>query len=139
MVSSFIATVCFSVIFNVQKKHLILCGVVGSIGWTIYTLGEMTHVSPIFSTFLAAFIVAECSYFLAKSKKAPVTVFLIAGIIPLVPGIGLYRTMYHLLFSEYNAALEAALLTFQLSGVIAGAIILAALLPLLFRRKRQKI
>ncbi|MGL4797994.1 MAG: threonine/serine exporter family protein [Cellulosilyticaceae bacterium] len=138
-VSAFFATICFSIIFNVRKTHLFMCGLVGSIGWTIYTLGEMYAVSPVLSTFVAAFIVAECSYFLAKSKKAPVTVFLIAGIIPLVPGIGLYRTMYHLLFSEYTAALEAALLTFQLSGVIAGAIILAALLPLLFRSTRQKL
>lgn len=139
VVSAFFATICFSIIFNVRQTHLMMCGAVGAIGWTIYTLGEMVHASPILSTFIAAFVVAECSYFLAKYKRAPVTVFLIAGIIPLVPGIGLYRTMYHLLFSEYNAALEAALLTFQLSGVIAGAIILAALLPLLFRGKRQKI
>lgn len=139
LISSFLATVCFSVIFNVQKKHIVMCGVVGSIGWTIYTLGEMYHVSPVLSTFIAAFVVAELSYLLAKSRQAPVTVFLIAGIIPLVPGIGLYRTMYHLLFSQYVSALESALLTFQLSGVIAGAIILAALIPLLFRSNRQKL
>lgn len=139
IISAFFATVCFSILFHVRKVHLFYCGLVGAIGWGIYTLGEMYTISSVISTFIAAFVVAEASYFLAKSKKAPVTVFLIAGIIPLVPGIGLYRTMYHLLFSEYALSLEAFLLTTKLSGVIAGAIILSALLPLLFRSKRQKI
>ena len=131
-ISAFFATIFFSVLFNVQKKHLIACGIMGACGWAIYIIGTMQNYSPVLSTFLGAYLVAQGSYFLAKYKKAPVTVFLI-------PGIGLYRTMYALLFSQYTKALEYALLTFQLSGVIAGAIIMAALLPLLFRSRRQKI
>lgn len=138
-ISAFFATIFFSVLFHVQKKHLLACGIIGAGGWMVYTIGTMQDYSPILSTFLGAYLVAQGSYFLAKYKRAPVTVFLIPGIIPLVPGIGLYRTMYALLFSEYTKALEYALLTFQLSGVIAGAIIMAALLPLLFRPRRQKI
>lgn len=139
IISAFFATIFFSILFNVQQKHLIACGLMGALGWAVYTLGSMYDYSSVLSTFLGAYLVAQGSYFLAKYKRAPVTVFLIPGIIPLVPGIGLYRTMYALLFSQYTKALESALLTFQLSGVIAGAIITAALLPLLFRRKRQKI
>ena len=137
--SAFFATIFFAILFNVQKKHVIACGIVGACGWAIYIIGTMQNCSPVLATFFGAYLVAQGSYFLAKYKKAPVTVFLIPGVIPLVPGIGLYRTMYALLFSEYTKALEYALLTFQLSGVIAGAIIMAALLPLLFRSRRQKI
>lgn len=138
VISGFVTTLCFSLLFNVSKKHILTCGFVGSLGWGIYTAGEMFDYSTVLSTFVASLVIAQLSYFLAKSKRAPVTVFLIPGIIPLVPGVGLYRTMYSLLFADYNKALEYALLTFQLSGVIAGAIIIAALLPLLFRPKRQK-
>lgn len=137
--SAFFATIFFAILFNVQKKHIIACGIIGACGWAVYIIGTMQNCSPVLATFFGAYLVAQGSYFLAKYKKAPVTVFLIPGIIPLVPGIGLYRTMYALLFSEYTKALEYALLTFQLSGVIAGAIIIAALLPLLFRSRRQKI
>lgn len=132
-ISAFFATICFSVLFHVRKIHLFYCGLVGAIGWGIYTAGELYHFSSVSSTFVAAFVVAQASYFLAKQKKAPVTVFLISGIIPLVPGIGLYRTMYHLIFSQYALALEAFLLATKLSGVIAGAIILSTLTPLLFK------
>lgn len=138
VVSAFAATLCFSIIFNVQKKHLLICALVGALGWGIYIIGVDLDYSVVLSTFVAALAVAQASYFLAKQRRAPVTVFLIVGIIPLVPGIGLYRTMYSLLFAEYNKALEYALMTFQLTGVIACAIILSALIPLLFRNKRQK-
>lgn len=137
-VSAFFATLFFSILFNVQKKHLIVCGAVGAIGWGLYTAGELLGYSSVFSTFVGALAVAEASYLLAKTRKAPITVFLISGIIPLVPGIGLYRTMYHLLFADYTRSLESAILTFQLSGVIAGAIILVTILPLLFRSSRQR-
>ena len=138
VISAFFATIFFSIIFNVQKKHLFACGIMGAVGWGIYILGVLLGYSGVLFTFLGAYFVAQGSYFLAKYKCAPVTVFLIPGIIPLVPGIGLYRTMYALLFSEHSKALEYALTTFQLSGVIAGAIIMAALLPLLFRPRRNK-
>ncbi|MGL4736427.1 MAG: threonine/serine exporter family protein [Cellulosilyticaceae bacterium] len=138
VISGFVTTFCFSLLFNVSKKHLVSCGFVGALGWGIYTAGEMLGYSTVLSTFVASWALAQLSYFLAKSRLAPVTVFLIPGIIPLVPGVGLYRTMYSLLFADYNKALGYALLTFQLSGVIAGAIIIAALMPLLFRPKRQK-
>lgn len=135
-ISAFFATIFFSVLFNVQKKHLVPCGIIGALGWAVYTICIMQDYSPVVSTFLGACLVAQSSYFLAKYKKAPVTIFLIPGIIPLVPGIGLYRTMYALLFSDHGKALEYALMTFQLSGVIAGAIIIVALPPLLFRKQK---
>lgn len=139
LVSAFFATIFFSIIFNVQKKHLIACGAIGALGWGVYIWGVLLGYSGVLFTFLGAYLVAQSSYFLAKHKRAPVTIYLIPGIIPLVPGIGLYRTMYALLFSDHSTALEYALTTFQLSGVIAWAIILAALLPLLFHPGKSKL
>ena len=117
VISAFFATIFFSIIFNVQKKHLFACGIMGAVGWGIYILGVLLGYSGVLFTFLGAYFVAQGSYFLAKYKCAPVTVFLIPGIIPLVPGIGLYRTMYALLFSEHSKALEYALTLFNFQGL----------------------
>lgn len=133
---AFITTVGFSLIFNANKRHLGVCGVVGALGWGIYWFTTALSYSSLLATFLATLVVTLVSYFLAKNRCAPITVFLIAGLIPLVPGVGLYRTMYHLLFMEYSKALEYALLTFQLAGVIAGGIIIATLLPVLVKPKQ---
>ena len=134
ILSAFISTTGFSILFHVQKKHLATCGVVGALGWSIYLLGENSGFSSILSTFLASLVVAQASYLLAKRLRTPITVFLIPGIIPLVPGLALYRTMYFLMHSEYTHAIEYALLTFGIAGVIAGSIVIISLLPLFFKK-----
>ncbi|PHV70937.1 hypothetical protein CS063_07915 [Sporanaerobium hydrogeniformans] len=138
LISAFISTIGFSIVFHIQKKHLLICGIVGAAGWAVYLIGEEVHLSPVISTFLASLLVTQISYFLARTRKTPVTVFLIAGIIPLVPGLGLYRTMYSLLTSDYSKAIEYAILTFELAGVIAGAIVIISLLPLIWRPKKSR-
>lgn len=138
ILSSFISTIGFSIIFHVQKKHLLICGTVGAMGWSVYLLAENKGFSSVLSTFLASLLVTQLSYMLAKKRKTPITIFLIAGIIPLVPGLGLYRAMSALLDMNYEVAIEYATLTFEISGVIAGAITIISLLPLLWRKPKLK-
>lgn len=137
IISAFISTIGFSIVFHIQKKHLLICGLVGALGWTIYLLLEKLGTGSILASFVAALTVTQLSYFLSKRRKTPITVFLIAGIIPLVPGLGLYRTMYAILEANYSVAIEYATLTFEIAGVIAGAIVIISLLPLLWRKSRR--
>lgn len=137
ILSAFISTLGFSIVFHAQKKHLLICGAVGAISWTIYLLLNEQGSSPVLASFLATLIVTAISYLLAKKRKTPITVFLIAGIIPLVPGLGLYRMMSALLDEDYSLALNYATLTFEIAGVIAGAIVIVSLLPLLWRKPRK--
>ena len=66
---------------------------------------------------------------LAKVRKIPVTILLIPGIIPIVPGAATYQTMHALLTGDYPGALGYASYTFQVAAVIAGAIVLTTMLP----------
>ncbi|WP_070000838.1 threonine/serine exporter family protein [Cellulosilyticum sp. I15G10I2] len=135
ILSAFISTIGFSILFHVLRKHLLICGTVGALGWCIYLLGENRGFTSVLSTFLASLLVTQLSYILAKKLRTPITVFLIAGIIPLVPGLALYRTMYSLMMADYTAAIEYAMLTFEIAGVIAGAIVIISLLPLVWRKR----
>lgn len=132
---AYISAVCYAILLHVQKKHIFICGIVGAIGSFINLMITQKGYSAVLAAFCASVAVAQLSYFLAKHRKTPVTVFLISGIIPLVPGIWLYRTMYHLLFQEFNEALLNFILTFEVAGVIAGSIILVTLFPRLWRNK----
>lgn len=137
--SAFMCTIGFSIMFNVEKKHIFICGAVGSIGWLIYLIGQKIGLSDVLATFLATLVITQTSYSLARARKTPITVFLIPGIISLVPGVGLYRTMYAMIEGDFNKALQYAVLTFELAGVIAGAIIIISLFPLIWRKpKRSK-
>lgn len=141
LVSAFISTIGFSIVFHVQRKHLLICGTVGALGWFVYLIGMKIGLVDVLATFLASLLVTQLSYVLSRRRKTPVTVFLIAGIIPLVPGLGLYRTMSAILDSNYAQAVNYATLTFEIAGVIAGAIVIVSLLPLLWRKpqRRRKI
>jgi len=137
VLSAFISTIGFAIIFHVRKPHLLICGTIGAIGWLIYLILNNQYHSAVLASFIAALIVTSLSYLLAKKRKTPITVFLVTGIIPLVPGIGLYRTMYYMLEEDYSTALDYATLTFEIAAVIAGAIVIISLLPLLWRKPRK--
>ncbi len=138
ILSAFISTIGFSILFHVQKKHLLVCGVVGAAGWLVYLIGENKEYSAVLSTFLASLLVTQISYILAKKRRTPITVFLIAGIIPLVPGLPLYRTMYFLMMNNYTLAANYAILTVQIAGSIAGAIVIISLFPLIWRKRSSR-
>ncbi len=137
VISAFISTIGFSIVFQVQKKHLLACGTIGAIGWFIYLLLNDRYHSSVLASFIAALVVTQLSYMLARRRKTPTTIFLVSGIIPLVPGLGLYRMMAALLKEDYNAALDYAMLTFEIAGTIAGAIVIISLLPLLWRKPQK--
>lgn len=139
LLSVWISTIGFSIVFHVRRKHLLICGTVGAAGYAVYQIGENRGLSSVLSTFLAALLVTQLSYFLAKRLKTPITVFLITGILPLVPGLALYRTMYSLLIADYNASLGYAILTFEIAGAIAGAIVIISLFPLIWRKRKPSL
>ena len=72
-------------------------------GWFCYYL-----IVPFTDTAVASFFgavgVVLVSRIFAVWKKCPITVFLISGIFPLVPGAGVYYTMYYLVSNELTLA-----------------------------------
>lgn len=129
VISAFIATIGFSIFFHVPKKELLFCGGIGALGWLVYLLCVDFGSSSIIANFAAALIVSQGSSLLAKVRQIPVTILLIPGIIPVVPGAAMYQTMYALLLGDYKEALGYASYAFQASAVIAGAIVVTTMLP----------
>ncbi len=137
IISAFLSTIGFSVVFQVQRKHVLASGMLGAVSWGVYLfLTDDLAFSTVWASFIATLLVTALSYVLAKLRKTPIIVFLVGGIIPLVPGVGLYRTMYNLLQQDYATAINYMLLTFEIAGVIAGAIVIISLLPLLWRKTK---
>ena len=67
--------------------------------------------------------------------KAPVTIFLVAGILPTVPGASIYRSVYFLIQGQtkwYNFYL---IQTIQIAGAMAVAIFIVDSLFRLLRNK----
>lgn len=109
MVAEFIAamvgTVAFSVLFCVPRRYYIYCGIIGAAGWVIYSACS-GFLGPAEACLAATIVVILLSRFAAIWKRCPVTVFLIAGIFPLVPGAGIYWTVYYLVTDQLRLAFQ---------------------------------
>ena len=135
VVSAFIGVVAVAVLFQVPKKHLVLAGVTGASGWFVELVMEEMLKSAVFSSFLAALLVALLAQIFARVSKAPVTLYLVTGILPLVPGVGMYRTVYYLLQSNRELTAYYFSYTLQVAGMIALAIFVV---DSFFKRLYQK-
>ena len=128
MVAAFIACTAFSVIFNAPKKELPWCGLCGTVSWTIYFLINSVLQEQVAGTFFAAVGVTALARFLSYARRAPSTMYHIAGILPLVPGMLVYNTMWGILNNDMIYSYTQGVMALKLAGVIGvGSIIVLAL------------
>ncbi|WP_445661449.1 threonine/serine exporter family protein [Bacillus sp. FSL K6-3431] len=125
---SFIAAAGFGVIFNAPKKSLIQCGLVGMIGWLVYWLMSNARYDVSVAAFSGAFAVALIGHIMAKYYKTPIIIFIVAGIIPLVPGGSAYDAMRHVVSNDYTGSIPLAAKAFIISGAIAMGLVFAEVL-----------
>ena len=116
---STIATIGFSVFLNAPKSALIPAGLTGGIGWSVYYFLIHTTNNDILANFLASILVALISEILARKLKYPAILFVIPGIIPLVPGLGMYNTMLYLVQSNYELAISKGANVLFIGGAIS--------------------
>jgi uncharacterized membrane protein YjjB (DUF3815 family) len=135
---SFMATIGFSLFFNVPKKSIHYTGMTGAIGWTIYIYMNTLTDGPIFANFIASCIVAILGEVFARIDKKPVIVFVIPGIIPLVPGLGMYNTMAYFIQENYDLAISTGITTALVAGAISLALILASSIAKSFKSINAK-
>lgn len=137
VVCAFFGVVALAVLFHVPKKYLLFSGLVGAVGWLVYLLVTEGTENPMLSAFSAAFFVALLSQIFARVFKAPVTVYLVSGILPLVPGVGMYRMVYYLLQGNNTQASYYFSYTLQIAGMIALAIfVVDSFFRVLYRKKK---
>ncbi len=127
---AFIATFGFAVLFNSPRTEVVYSGLTGALGWTAYKLIiTLTVDNGVVATLAAAMIITAASRLLAYKRRMPLTVYLIGGIIPLVPGFGIYYTMYYLVTSDFSSAVTRGVDTLKISGVIVIGIFIILSLP----------
>lgn len=139
VVAAFLGTVLFMVLFNTSRHELFLCGLMGALSWGIFdVLTSIFGVSSSMSAFIATMLICAVALPMARWRKNPVTIYELAGIIPLVPGLGMYQTLYHLVVRDYAVAMDVLMETMGVAGAIAVAMLLMASVRKLSYDKRLK-
>lgn len=126
MVAAMTGTAAFAVLFGVPRRYYLLCGMCGVAGWVVYmALTRAAGFSAVEATCVATIAVAMASSACAVWKRCPITVFLICGIFPLVPGAGIYWTTYYLISGQLRLAMTSGFTAIKLVIAIILGIVVA--------------
>lgn len=122
------AVVCFFAAFfygrfmSVPVKPLIPSSVSSALSYLVYRIIFLESGHELIGFLAASLTVSFVSEILARLYKMPATIFVMPGIIPLVPGVGLYRSMLCLVRNDIDGFLSTGVRTMFISGIIAVAI-----------------
>ncbi len=81
-------TLSFAILFACPRRCLPYCALVGAVGWLWYELLTLLGADAATASLLAVIPLTILTRVFAITQKTPVTVFLLTGIFPLVPGAG---------------------------------------------------
>ena len=118
---AFFAILAFSIVNEAPRKCLLVNGILGMAGWAIY-LYVLEYTTVMFATFISGLTLAIASHIFARVLKSPVTTILITSILTIVPGAGMYETVYYLLTQDTQMALSSLVSTIGAAGAIAISI-----------------
>lgn len=142
VIGAFLAILCFAIMLETPKKYIVYAGVVGAVGWFVFIFAGKMGANDVFATFLSALTIAFISHVFARVFKTPVTGFLIAGILPTVPGAGMYHIGYYLFQKDMDMMGYYITSVLQIAGVIAAAIFIVdglfRVISLLFNQQARK-
>ena len=120
---SFIACIGFGIIFNSRGKNLLLSALGGAISWMVYLI-TVHYSNDILACFLSGFAVSLYAELFARIRRTPSTCFLIIGLLPLVPGAGIYYTMKYFVQGQYVEFAEKGVSVLSSAGAIALGVML---------------
>ena len=124
LVAAYLGTMSFAVLFGVPRRYYIDAGICGTLGWLLYLiLTRYSAFSPVETMFTATALVTMVALLQSTARKCPITVFLICGIFPLVPGAGIFWTSYNIVSNQLSDALQTGFGALKATVAIAFGIL----------------
>lgn len=87
---------------------------------------------------ISTIVVSAYAEVMARVFKAPVTGFLTIGILPLVPGGGIYYTMEYCVSGQTSQFIETGIHTFAIAGALAVGVLIVSSLVHLFQKMQLR-
>lgn len=122
VISAILSVYFFTMLLEIPSRYAFYASVAGGVNWWVYLLMMEQQESSMMAAFFASLAVAILSQIFARIQKTPVTVFLVAGILPTVPGAAIYRSVYYFIRNDSAQCTYYLLQTLQIAGAIAMAI-----------------
>lgn len=140
----YVATLGFTILINVSPKYLNIGALVGVAAYLVYLAYDTYVGGYIGGNVLGAFTIGILGMFVARWKKAPVIIFNIPALVPLVPGGQAYQVMKNIAMNKPKVAFAFLMQVLMIAGSLAMGFLLAELVIQLFnyamrtlKRKRK--
>ena len=93
VIGAFIGTVGFAMLVHVPKKSWLPSGIIAGMSYLIYWLLIRAGLPDAMGIFIGSMFGSLTGQLCARKLKTIGTVFLMSAIVPVVPGLALYRMM----------------------------------------------
>ena len=116
---SYLSAVGFAMLFSCPKRSIGLSSLAGALGFLIYMLVRV---------FLGSYFTGIVGEIFARKCKMPAILFIVPGMINLVPGKGIYNTLFYFVDGQKSLALVTLFDTMAIALAISFGILLASVL-----------
>ncbi len=124
--AAFIAGIGFCVYYNIHGKNIVIASLCGAFAYAVYLLFGNFFETNFMPYFIAGVFIGIYSEVAAYIFRTPVTVYLMPGIVPLVPGLTIYKTMEACFGGDLSAFGTGLVDTLKIAGAISLGMILAS-------------
>ncbi len=137
-ISAMMGVIAFSAIFHAPKSEYLACGLTGTIGWLTYCVARDLGTDVMICNFIATTVLTLIARIIVIIRRNPITVYLVPGIFPLVPGAGIYYTAYYMFTGYPQLAVTKGIETIEVAGAITMGIIFGSFIAYeYFRQQRE--
>lgn len=131
---SFFSCIGFALLYNLRGQLVFWTSLGGALGKLAFDLNVIAGQA--FDFFIASIALAIYAEIMARVTKVPVMVYLIVGVLPIVPGAGVYRAIENFINGNIPVSMRYATDSLVACGAIALAFILVSSTVRIFKLRR---
>ena len=133
---AFVASLFYAVLYNTRGWLLVHCAFCGLLGMIVFNMLQGHNI--VIQFLLPTIVMCLYAEVLARVCKFPVMVITTIGILPIVPGAGVYNTIDSLLNSHMDECYSYGINTLLSAGAMAlGLVLVSSFVRLIKTIRRQ--
>ena len=121
-----VGTFGFCLILNIHGAGMALCLVGGALSWLAYRFCAEIGISDNISYLIASACVSFYAEIMARVRKYPAISYLLASLVPLIPGAGIYYTMSFAANGNMDSFLNKGAATAAIAASLAAGVLLVS-------------
>jgi uncharacterized membrane protein YjjB (DUF3815 family) len=122
----FLMTMGFCLQINAPRRQMAMASAIGGVGMLVLMGGPRLGYGALLTCFAGTCMIAILAEFASRAGRDATTVFIIPGIIPFVPGLGLFESTSAILNNDITLGIEKGASAMLSAGSIAIALIVVA-------------